>query len=68
MFSPNTPMNEQTELCNRLGVRLMDRRSRYLGLPSIHGRNKGELFSFILDKVLKKMQGWKNKLLSQAGR
>nr|GEV85020.1 reverse transcriptase [Tanacetum cinerariifolium] len=48
--------------------KLMDNRSRYLGLPSIHGRNKGELFSFILQKVLKKMQGWKSKLLSQAGR
>ncbi|GKA96357.1 hypothetical protein Tco_0818452 [Tanacetum coccineum] len=42
LFSPNTPMNEQTEL--------------------------GELFSFILQKVLKKMKGWKSKLLSQAGR
>ncbi|GJX09614.1 hypothetical protein Tco_0199473 [Tanacetum coccineum] len=60
MFFPDTPMNEQTELCNRIGVILMDNRSRYLGLPSIHGRNKGELFSFILQKVLKKMQGWKS--------
>ncbi|GJV90119.1 ribonuclease H protein [Tanacetum coccineum] len=68
MFSPNTPMNEQTKLCSRLGVRLMKQHPRYLGLPSIHGRNKGELFSFILEKVLKKMQGWKGKLLSQAGR
>ena len=33
----------------------------------IHGRNKSELFSFILDRVLKKLQGWKQKFLSQAG-
>ncbi|GKA03165.1 hypothetical protein Tco_0675946 [Tanacetum coccineum] len=46
----------------------MDLKARYLGLPSVIGRNKNELFSFILDKVLHKMQGWKQKLLSQAGR
>nr|GEU97436.1 reverse transcriptase [Tanacetum cinerariifolium] len=62
MFSPNTPMNEQIELCSRLGVRLMKQCSRYLGLPSIHRRNKGELLSLILENVLKKMQGWKSSL------
>ncbi|GJU11276.1 ribonuclease H [Tanacetum coccineum] len=66
MFSPNTPPVMQKELCDRLGVKVMGRHSRYLGLPSIHGR-KGELFSFILEKVLQKMQGWKQKLLSQVG-
>ncbi|GJX19748.1 reverse transcriptase [Tanacetum coccineum] len=53
-FSPNTPMDEQQYFCNRIGVKRMDPHTRYLGLPSIHGRNKGGLFLFILDKVLKK--------------
>ncbi|GJZ13915.1 reverse transcriptase [Tanacetum coccineum] len=38
-----------------------------LKIPALE-QNKNELFSFILDKVLHKMQGWKQKLLSQAGR
>nr|GEX52310.1 retrotransposon protein, putative, unclassified [Tanacetum cinerariifolium] len=67
-FSPNTPMDEKQYFCNRIGVKRMDPHARYLGLPSIHGQNKGSLFQFILDKVLKKMKGWKQRFLSQAGR
>ncbi|GKA89233.1 reverse transcriptase [Tanacetum coccineum] len=50
MFSPNTPMDVKLFFSNRLGVKLMDPGARYLGLPSVHGRNKQELFSFILEK------------------
>ena len=55
-FSPNTPMDEQRYFCNRIKVKIMDPHAKYLGLPSIHGRNKGELFQFSLDKVLKKIK------------
>ncbi|GJT10636.1 hypothetical protein Tco_0857678 [Tanacetum coccineum] len=68
LFSPNCPEDLQQQLCDLLNVQRMDLKARYLGLPSVIGRNKNELFSFILDKVLHKMQGWKQKLLSQAGR
>ena len=30
--------------------------------------NKFEVFNYILERILKKMQGWKLKLLSHAGR
>ncbi|GKA96927.1 reverse transcriptase [Tanacetum coccineum] len=50
MFSPNTPMDVKLFFSNRLGMKLMDPGARYLGLPSVHGRNKQELFSFILEK------------------
>ncbi|PWA73639.1 hypothetical protein CTI12_AA259400 [Artemisia annua] len=46
----------------------MDSKAKYLGLPSVYGKHKGEFFAFLLEKVLLKMQGWKQKLLSQAGR
>ncbi|GJR69223.1 hypothetical protein Tco_0015288 [Tanacetum coccineum] len=68
LFSPNCPEDLQQQLCDLLNVQRMDLKARYLGLPSVIGRNKNELFFFILDKVLHKMQGWKQKLLSQAGR
>ncbi|GJU27805.1 hypothetical protein Tco_1166426 [Tanacetum coccineum] len=68
IFSPNTSQELQLDLCRRLQVSFMDTKGTYLGLPTIHGRNKNELFSFILDRVLKKMQGWKQKFLSHAGR
>nr|GEY81145.1 ribonuclease H [Tanacetum cinerariifolium] len=68
LFSPDSPEDLQQQLCNLLNVQRMDPKARYLGFPSVIGRNKNELFSFILDKVLHKMQGWKQKLLSQVDR
>ena len=41
---------------------------RYLGLPSLVGRNKNASFNYIKEQVWKKLQGWKEKLLSQVGR
>ncbi|GKB64615.1 reverse transcriptase [Tanacetum coccineum] len=68
IFSPNTSQELQLDLCRCLKVTIMDTKGTYLGLPTIHGRNKNELLSYILDRVLKKMQGWKQKFLSHAGR
>lgn len=39
---------------------------KYLGLPSKIGRNKTALFSYIEEKTSKKIQGWKEKTLTQA--
>uniref|UniRef100_A0A2N9INQ2 Reverse transcriptase zinc-binding domain-containing protein n=1 Tax=Fagus sylvatica TaxID=28930 RepID=A0A2N9INQ2_FAGSY len=41
---------------------------KYLGLPPVIGRAKKKAFQEIKDRVWKKLQGWKEKLLSQAGR
>ncbi|GKD53647.1 protein SCAI [Tanacetum coccineum] len=46
----------------------MGPKDKYLGLPSVHGRKKGDFFGFLLEKVLQKLQGWKQNVLSQAGR
>ena len=55
LFSPNTPIRLQQSLSSTLGVRIMDNHARYLGLPSVFGRNKKDMFMFIFDKVLTKM-------------
>ncbi|KAA3460757.1 RNA-directed DNA polymerase [Gossypium australe] len=36
---------------------------RHLGLPSLIGRNKKQVFGFIRDRLCKRMFNWKNKLL-----
>ena len=41
---------------------------KYLGLPSLVGKNKKASFNYIKERVWRKMQGWKEKLLLQAGR
>lgn len=41
---------------------------KYLGLPSLIGRSKKQVFGEIKERVGKKMSGWKEKLLSIRGR
>ena len=44
------------------------RHTKYLGLPSIIGRSKKQIFAEIKEKVGKKLAGWKGKLLSLGGK
>ncbi|GJU39409.1 reverse transcriptase [Tanacetum coccineum] len=39
-FSPNTPSGLQNDLCSFLQVKKMGPKDKYLGLPSVYGRNK----------------------------
>ena len=41
---------------------------KYLGLLVMVGRNKKASLRYIKERVWNKLQGWKEKLLSQAGR
>jgi hypothetical protein len=47
---------------------MVDHFSKYLGQPTFIGRSKNQAFSFIQDKVWKKLKGWKERNLSFAGR
>lgn len=51
-----------------LGVRLLGNPDKYLGLPLFLGKSKQAAFSCLLDRLDNRTQGWKSKLLSQAGR
>ena len=51
-----------------LGVPAIRRYEQYLGLPALVGRAKKQSFIYIKERVWKKLQGWKERLLSQAGR
>ncbi|XP_065621164.1 uncharacterized mitochondrial protein AtMg00310-like [Quercus suber] len=51
-----------------LGVPAIQQYEKYLGLPALVGRAKKQSFIYIKERVWKKLQGWKEKLLSQAGR
>ena len=51
-----------------LGVKEVEKFESYLGLPTLLGRSKYQAFSFLKDRVWKKMQGWKGKMLSKASK
>ena len=51
-----------------LGVPEIKQYEKYLGLPSFVGRRKRASLAYIKDRIWSKLQGWKEKLLSQVGR
>ena len=41
---------------------------KYLGLPPIVGIDRSDCFQHLIDRVLSRIRGWKEKLLSVGGR
>ena len=61
-------MDVQEKITDYLQVPITQNHGKYLGLPSLIGKNKKAIFSFIKDKVWLRFQGWRKKLLSKAGK
>ncbi|XP_031101990.1 uncharacterized protein LOC116005896 [Ipomoea triloba] len=51
-----------------MGVRVTEDLGRYLGFPSVLGKNKTAIFRFIEQRVRERIGGWQQKLISKAGR
>nr|XP_023927486.1 uncharacterized protein LOC112038880 [Quercus suber] len=67
-FSKNTDSEIQDSIKDLLGVPEIKQYDKYFGLPSFVGRRKKASLAYIKDRIWTKLQGWKQKLLSQAGR
>jgi len=44
------------------------RNAKYLGLPVYMGKSKASLFAYLKERLWKRIQGWKDKLLSKTGK
>jgi hypothetical protein len=67
-FSRNVPEIEKDMICHQIAIKTVASHSRYLGLPVIFGRSKKDVFSFVQERIWKKVKGWKEKFLSRAGK
>ncbi|CAL8993088.1 unnamed protein product [Prunus brigantina] len=67
-FSPSTPRGMQEDIRQLLHVSLVPCHERYLGLPTIVGKDKKKLFRSVKERVWHKVNGWQGKLLSKAGK
>ena len=67
-FSSNTPGDIKEEIKKRFGAQVIKQHEKYLGLPSLVGRCKRNTFNEIKEKLGKKLVGWKEKMLSKAGK
>ena len=66
-FSHNAPKALKNEVLNVLRPVQDSRHSKYLGLPTIIGKSKIEVFAEIKERVGKKLASWKEKMLLIGG-
>ena len=67
-FSANSPKEKKIDTLDILGPMQDSHHSKYLGLPSIIGKSKIEVFVEIKERVGRKLSRWKEKILSIGGR
>lgn len=67
-FSPNIDLEQCSVLSEVLGFSSTPNLGKYLGFPLKHSGATSQDFNFIIERVQNKLQGWKSKLLSMAGR
>ena len=67
-FSHNTSFTMKEEVMDILGHMQHTRHGKYLGLPSLIGKSKKQVFVEIKEKVGKKLSGWKKKMLLMGGK
>jgi hypothetical protein len=68
MFSCNTPRWAKAKIMQILGLGLEAHGGKYLGLPLYVGRSKTKCFEYLKEKIWKRIQGWKERFLSAAGK
>ena len=67
-FNSNTAHEVQEEIKSKFGAQVIKQHEKYLGFPSLVGKNKKNSFKEIKDKLARKLAGWKEKLLSKVGK
>ncbi|PNX95399.1 ribonuclease H, partial [Trifolium pratense] len=67
-ISRNISHVDKEDLSGILGVRHVLCTGTYLGLPSMIGRSKKNTFSYIKDRIWKRINSWRGRALSKAGK
>lgn len=66
--SPNMKVEIREQMCTPLNVMTDALNDKYLGLPANVGLDKTDCFQFLVKRIVKKISGWKEKLLSARGK
>lgn len=67
-FSASTSVEVRREIQEALQLPAIRSYEAYLGLPSLIGRSKYASFASLKERVWRRVQGWQERLLSQAGK
>lgn len=58
----------RTQIQGVLGIQIVEKFDKYIGLPAVVGRSKKEVFNFLKDRVWDRIRGWHERDFSMAGR
>ena len=67
-FSKNTPELVKGSIQQIWGVQGTANLEKYLGLPAFVGKSKKQTFNALKARIAQRLHGWKERLLSKAGR
>ena len=67
-YSRNVTDDLKNNITNILAVRAVLGTGKYLGMPSMIGRDRTATFAYIKDRVWQRINSWSSKCLSKAGR
>jgi hypothetical protein len=67
-FSPNTTVEVREDMCNILDINTEALSDKYLGLPALVGADRSDRFMHFVERVLQRLKGWMEKLLSIGGK
>ncbi|GMI84759.1 hypothetical protein HRI_002145200 [Hibiscus trionum] len=67
-FSSNVIDANENDVCRVLAVQMQTCLDKYLGLPSMVGRNKKRSLTFMAEKCSKSLSTWSPRLLSMGGK
>jgi hypothetical protein len=60
-FSPNTDVNVKVDICNTLNINTEVILDKYPCLPAIVGADRSDYFLHFVERVLRRIKGWKEK-------
>ncbi|XP_038687586.1 uncharacterized protein LOC119986972 [Tripterygium wilfordii] len=66
--SKNVDQGVASDISRLSGIPLTDNLGKYLGTPSIHGRVSSKEYQYVVDRISSRLEGWKTRHLSFAGR
>ena len=61
-FSSNTRPNLKEEICQIFGAHIISDFEKYLGLPMVGGKNKGNTFKELHERIAKRVTSWKRSI------
>ncbi|XP_030453714.2 uncharacterized protein LOC115675253 [Syzygium oleosum] len=67
-FSKGCPQSLRDNMVRELRIPEISHTGKYLGIPSDWGASKKDMFAWILGRVNSKLEGWKEQLISKAGK